>query len=176
MVQEVQTWVWIYNESTLETIEAIGTSSFKIVEWRQTKWWHYTSNVEAKGTVTWIYHDGDSRTSGLVQSSNMTINSQNGRTPYIISEKWLRISIAWTYHITLSRNGWASSQKPTIYVKVWGETLYTKYSNGYINETVEWDSDFGKFDKIEIWGEFEYTGGSTTAQCQIDYILTIQQL
>ena len=53
MVQEVQTWVGITNETTLETIEAIGTSSFKIVEGRQTKGGRYASGCVASGNVYW---------------------------------------------------------------------------------------------------------------------------
>lgn len=176
MVQEVQTWIGIYNESTLETIEAIWTSSFKIVEWRQTTWWHYTSNVKAQWSVTWMYYSWDSRDSGLIQSTNMIINSQSGKTTFSISDNWLRVPIAWSYRITLYRDWGSSTQTAKIYVKSWGKTLYTKSSSGYISETVEINSNLWKFDNIEIWWEFQYYGSSTAAQCSINYNLTIQQL
>lgn len=81
MVQEVQTGVGIVNETTLETIEAIGTSSFKIVEGRQTRGNHYSIGCEATGTATWLL-DEDDRDTGEVLCQNLTMTSQYGKQEF----------------------------------------------------------------------------------------------
>lgn len=181
MVQEVQTWVWVYNETTLETIEAIGTSSFKIVEWRQTKWWHYISSVTASGSVARSYSSGDSRQSPTLPATNLTITSSSWKATYTISEYWIRVPSAWTYRLTIDWNWWSSTMSDTLIIKKWttssSPTIYTKtFSGSSQSEIVNVDVDLGKFEIITLWGSFYYWWSSSWAYLNFGATLTLQQL
>ena len=102
MVQEVQTWVWITNETTLETIEAIGTSSFKIIEWRQTKGGHYVSGCVADGNVYYKYREGDSRDSGELKSEDTAIIKNTWKSEFSIRNWGIRVPNGGSYAIELT--------------------------------------------------------------------------
>lgn len=180
MVQEVQTWVWVYNETTLETIEAIGTSSFKIVEWRQTKWWHYTSSASASWWVNWDYHSWDERQSPKVESVDMSIWSSEWKAEFTVRDYWLRVPVAWTYQCTVYWRWWSNTSQPTIYVTQWSskddEVLYTKTFPSNRNETVTFNVDMWKFDVITIRWSFYYSWSASSAGLGFQYTLTLQQL
>lgn len=176
MVQEVQTGIWIANETTLETIEAVGTSSFKIVEWRQTKWGHYVSKCSGNGNVTWHYVSPNT-TSPEIESTDLTITSNVGKAEFVMRNGGIRLPAQWTYQITISR-GAAGNANGTMILKVWGKEVYRTllYHANSTTDTII--ADAGKFDTIEMWGQFEYVGSASSAsiifspQPQI----TIQQL
>lgn len=181
MVQEVQTWVWVYNETTLETIEAIGTSSFKIVEWRQTKWWHYASEVNVSWTSMWSYvKETGIRQSGMVESTNMSIWSSSWKQEYSLKNLGIRVPSAWTYQCTLYWTWGASSYQPTIYLIRWTTendiVLYTKtfWRNG--SETITINADLGKFDILTVRWKFYYSWSSDYASPNLSYSLTLQQI
>ena len=179
MVQEVQTWVGITNETTLETIEAIGTSSFKIVEGRQTKGGRYASGCVASGNVYWTYKSPWSRDSGVLKSTDTTISSSYGKQDFTISNWGIRVPMHGTYSIDLTRWGAASGvYDATIFLKISGETIYTKKFTRAQTETVNLIRDLGKFDTIEIWGQFYYNSSNTTFNAYFSTIptLTIKQL
>lgn len=176
-MQEVQTGVWITNETTLETIEAIGTSSFKIREWRQTTA-RYVSGCKASGSVSWYYSSwGGTRDSWEVKSSNTTISEISGKQEFIIRDWGIRVPVAWTYEITFTWNWWGSTENDTLILKWWGNVLYTKEFTSYDEETVTITADLGKFDLIEIYGDLYYTWSSSAATLWLQVTsITIQQI
>ena len=176
MVQEVQTSVERPVETTLETIEAIGTSSIKIIEGRQTRGWHYASGCNASGTVSWYYQSGDERQSPEIESANMAINSSTGKQTYEIRELGVRVPQAWTYQITLKWTGWTSTSYATMILICGGNVVYTKEHTSNQTETVVLLVDMGKFDLIEARSTFQYNGSSTAATMQTTFSLDIQQL
>lgn len=178
MVQDVQTWVWITNETTLETIEAIGTSSFKIVEWRQTKWGRYMSGCSGKWDVEWTYQSGGSRESWVLKSQDTTITSSYWKQGFIMSNGGIRVPQQWTYQITLTWGWGGSTNDATIILKWGGKVIYTKKFTSSGTETVTVYADLGKFETIEIWGEFYYKGSASAASLWFIPVptLKIQQL
>lgn len=178
MVQEVQTSVAIPQENTLETIEAIGTSSFKIVEWRQTRGWHYSSSTKVSGSASWYYDNSGSRQSPKVQAS-MGLNSATWKATYAVRAWSVRVPTAWTYQLTLYRAWWSSRFSATIYMVKWENSwdtqLYTKtfYSN---TETVNFTFDLGKFDVITFRFSFYYNWDSSWSLMSSSYNLTLKQL
>ena len=176
MVQEVQTWVGITNETTLETIEAIGTSSFKIREWRQTTW-HYSSWCTATGNVDRYYSESwGTRDSGEVLSTDTAITSMSGKQEFVMKDGGIRVPSAWTYEIKLYRSWGASTTWATVIIKWWWNVLYTKQFTSSNSETVTFMADLWKFDLIQLWGEFYYNWGATAASLRLSADLTIQQL
>lgn len=176
MVQEVQTGIWITNETTLETIEAIGTSSFKIREWRQTTA-RFVSGCSGSGSVSWYWSSWDDRQSDEILSSDTAITDQNGNQEYSIRDGWIRVPVAWTYQITFTWTGWTSSNYNTLILKWWGKVLYTKEHTSNLTETVTLTVNLGKFDLIEIRSSFYYNGGSSAATLTNTVSsITIQQL
>jgi len=168
MVQEVQTWVGITNENTLETIEAIGTSSFKIVEWRQTKGWHYVSSCEAVMLVRWHYVSGQTdRQSPLVKWDDVSITSMEWNAEYTVRDSGIRVPAAWTYEIKVSAKAGGTSYSGTTYIKVWPSawdpTIYSLYGSSTKSEDKTFRVNLGKFDVLTIWGDFHYDGSAATA-------------
>lgn len=179
MVQEVQTSVSIPQENTLETIQAIGTSSVKIIEWRQTRGWHYISAASVSGSWPWYYDSWWSRQSPMIQWS-MSAGSATGKMIFNVSWNKIRIPIAWTYQLTLYWSGWSSTYSPTVYMIKWAsendEVLYTKTFPNSSSETINLTFDLGKFDVITIWFSYYYSWSSSWATLGADYSLTITQL
>lgn len=180
MVQEVQTGIWITNETTLETIQAVGTSSVKIVEWRQTTW-HFSSMGEASGEVWWAYDDSvpTGRDSPTKQGS-MTISSNNGKMEFVVRDGGIRIPAAWAYSITANYKIGASNHSDDIYIKVGtsssSPTIYSDHASTSTTVTKTFQVNLWKFDLITVWGHFYYSGSSNFASMKIQYSLTIQQL
>jgi len=180
MLQEVQTWVWIYNESTLETIEAIGTSSFKIVEWRQTKGGHYISSATGEWMAIWDYVDTWPRQWPMVVSTDMTITSSSWQASFAVANNWLRVPRAWTYEVTVDRRGWSSTYSGVMYA-IRGTTendeiLYTKSFSANYSEVITFNVDLGKFEVITIWGKFYYSWTAHQFWPRVVYKLTVKQL
>ena len=176
MLQEVQTWVWITNETTLETIEAIGTSSFKIREWRQTTA-RYVNKCVWSGNVTWHWETWDDRQSEEVMSINTAISSQNANQEYSIRNWWIRVPVAWTYQITFTWTWWSGSSNVTFILKGWGKELYSNEHTSSQTETVTVVANLWKFDLIELRWSFYYKGSSTAATMNIIVSsIIIQQL
>lgn len=176
MVQEVQTWVWITNETTLETIEAVGTSSFKIVEWRQTKWGRYVSRCKWSGSVSWTYQSPASKVWPEV-SWTFTLTDSYGKAPFIIRNGGIRIPQQWTYEITVYwGSSWISNSQ--LILKAWGREIYRKLLYAAQSETATFEVDLWKFDIIELWGQFEYTSSWTTVTLYYSPYLqiTVKQL
>jgi hypothetical protein len=177
-MQEVQTWIEIYDESTLETIEAVGTSSRKIIEWRQTRWRHISSGCVATGNVSRYYDSMWPSESGYVASQDMAVSSQTWWVEYIIQDGWVRIPLGWTYQCTLTRWWWSTYHEMTIYIKVWGKTVYTNtFSWGNQTETVSFIFNAWKFQLLELWWEFTVLWWpSIMLEFTLKPTMTIQQL
>ena len=182
MVQEVQTGVWITNETTLETIQAIGTSSFKIVEWRQTKGGHYVGWCKCSMVVRRSYEEWvTDRQSPLVIGKNVTIDSWEWNAEYKVINDGIRVPVSWTYEISgTAKAGW-SEYSGTTYLKVgtcaWDTTIYSLHGNSTKTEDFTIRANIGKFDVITIWGEFYYNGNQHNASPSWSVItMTITQL
>lgn len=164
MVQEVQTWVGITNENTLETIEAIGTSSFKIKEWRQTTA-RYT--VGRSGTCrpsSFQYRQGETDRWSEEQESSYIVETETwGNQDFQIKDAGVRVPTAWTYecHIYWGANG--VNNKYIIKVKV-GKTVY--YSKEIDNPSwMTYDEatfymNLWKFDIVKVVWVFYYGGSN----------------
>lgn len=176
MVQEVQTSVERPVETTLETIEAIGTSSIKIIEWRQTRGWHYASKCTASGTISWSYQRPWDPQSEEVESEDMAIDSNTGKQDYEIRQLWARVPQAWTYQITLTWRWWSSTSNATMILICWWKVVYTLEHTSNQTDTVTLLVDMWKFDLVEAWGTFYYKGSSSAATLSITYSMDIQQL
>lgn len=178
MVQEVQTSVIQPIETTLDTIQAIGTSSFKIVEWRQTKGWHYVGWAK----TTWgryTYTASTSVTSPVTQIP-VTLDSSYWKYDYSIVSGWLRVPVAWTYELEFSRYWGSSLNSSTIFIKNWttenSQTLYTNTFGNSWSEVKTMVVDLGKFDTITAWGQVWIYGGFWSVQgaVTLDYIKITQ--
>ena len=178
MVQEVQTSVNQPKETTLETIEAIGTSSFKIVEWRQTKGWHYVSWAK----TTWWYYQYWASTSSTSPISKIaiTLDSDFWKYDYSTVNGWLRVPVAWTYEIEFSWYWWSSLNSSTIFIKNWtAQDSPNLYTNTFWNASSEVKTitvDLGKFDIITAWGQVWIYGGwwYVNGRVTVDYIKITQ--
>lgn len=176
-MQEVQTWVWVYELTTIETIEAVGTSSPKIIEGRQTKGWHYVSECNADWQVHSSWTTWEDRQRPKEQSTDFEVTSTTGKSEFITVNNWIRLPAAWSYEATLYW-GWRWA---TIFIQDWDEILYTKefeWNDGLKSETVTFTFDAWKFDIITLWGQFYYWGSSSSASLAFQYPpeLTIRQL
>lgn len=123
MVQEVQTSVNQPIQTTLETIQSVGTSSVKIREWRQTtnRTISYctvdvgTSQVsldgwETKSNIVWLF-------------SNL---SNTGKEEYAIWVDCLRIPTAWSYEITIAPYTWYSQFQVTTKLLLDWKEIYSR--------------------------------------------------
>jgi hypothetical protein len=176
MVQEVQTSTTPIVENTLETIEAIGTSSRKIIENRQTRWGHYASKCSASWTVKWYYDNQWGRQSEEIESDNLTISESTGKQSFELRDLWIRVPQAWTYQITLTWSWWSSTANNTMILRCWWNVVYTKEHTSSQTETVILLVDMWKFDLVEAWSSFYYKGSASAASLTNTYSLDIQQL
>lgn len=180
MVQEVQTEVGIYDETMLETIEAVGTSSRKIIEWRQTVWGHNVSGCSATGNVTWHYRNGvTDEDSYYVKSQDLDIDSSWWGVDYVMKNGCIRLPKAWAYQCTLTWWGGAAWWDTTVFVELAGKVLYTNtFSGSTQTETVTFTFNAGKFDLLELGWEFYVTGSYTQITLRFSQAATleIQQL
>ena len=159
MVQEVQKGVWVYNETTLETIEAVGTSSRKIIEWRQTRWEHYVISCKWTGAnPSRQHHEWWPHQSPLVKWP-ITISSMEWKQEFIVSEWGIRVPSWWTYQITAERWWWVYDHwSTTFYIIKWtqstDEVLFQQTSNNREKITSTITVDLGKFDIITVWNSY----------------------
>lgn len=164
MIQEVQTPVNPVNETTLETIEAIGTSSRKIIEWRQTRWWHSISICEATGNVEWRYESGVSwNPSDYIESENLTISNITWNIEFSMSGSAIRLPVQWGYVCDIEWGLNTIPREANFYVKVWNTVIYTDYLDTVWTKTATVNFNAWKFDKLTIWADFLYKGSSSTA-------------
>ena len=178
MVQEVQTSITQTQETTLETIQAIGTSSFKIVEWRQTKGWHYVGWGKTTG---WQYNYGASTTvTSPITQISITLDSEYWKYNYSIVNGWIRVPIAWTYEIEISWYWGSSLNSSAIFIKNWttqnSPNLYTNTFLTAGSEVKTITVDLGKFDIITAWWQVWIYGGGwyVNGRVTLDYIKITQ--
>ena len=163
MVQEVQTWIWITNETTLETIQAVWTSSVKIREGRQTIK-KFKSGASVSGSISWTYHNDGSRQSDRVQCKNLSITSYYWDESFYIRDYWVYIPSLWTYEVYVDWY-WATSQRNvSLKLEVDGKILYTKTLNAW-NPTDKNTIllNLWKYNCVKVWGQFYYWGSNTAA-------------
>ena len=96
-MQEVQTSVNYTPETRLQTIEAVGTSSRKIIEGRQTtgrylSWctasWERNVSVSSEHPDSWYV------------SQPLSITDSTGKMMYSTQDWGVKVPVAWTYQIT----------------------------------------------------------------------------
>ena len=110
MVQEVQTPVETTPINTLETIEAIWTSSRKIIIWRQTRdrlYWE--SGVTLSYYVPTVTVDWYTETEW-----EATLLDEVWELSYNKNWEWVRIPIEWTYQLTIDCFRWSQNPSGTI--------------------------------------------------------------
>lgn len=181
MVQEVQTWVWITNETTLETIEAIGTSSFKIVEWRQTKGGHYVGGCKSSCSIYYNYQQAwGNRDSGLLKW-NVNLTESVWKAEFIKVNGGIRVPVAWSYEISYKCEVGSSVNEWGIYIKRWTDAsspnIFSLVTTSG-SKTKEWSFiiDLGKFEILTVWTDFHYSGsaGGATLNHYFNYLNVTQ--
>jgi hypothetical protein len=181
MVQEVQKGVWVYNETTLETIEAVGTSSRKIIEWRQTRWEHYVISCEwTWWAANWTYNSWDPRQSPKVNWP-ITLSSMEGKQEFTVTSWSVRVPTGWTYRITVERWwGVSGSYSTTFYIIKWtqstDEVLFHQTSGNRVKITTTITVDLGKFDTISLWNDYYYEWNAPSYPMWDTSTISIQQL
>lgn len=177
MVQEVQTWVWVYNETTLETIEAIGTSSFKIVEWRQTKGWHYVSSVTASWGASWSYSSSGAwnRQSPDIKAT-LSLSNPVWKYEYAIDDGGVRVPVPWTYEVTITASwgAWTMTVNSKVIKSDW-TVIYTA-TTYWGSDTKVVKLDLGKFETLYAIFDFYYSWSSSWAFLSGSITMDIQQL
>lgn len=104
MVQEVQTDVARRTESTLETIEAIWTSSRKIIIDRQTRQKYYgASGITYNQTIPYASYSPWTTDD---MSGTVTFSDKIWELDYLNVEDAARIPIQWNYSITVTPQPW----------------------------------------------------------------------
>ena len=163
MVQEVQTSVWYTNQTTLETIEAVGTSSRKIIEGRQTIGWRGISTWEATWNVYWEYKWDGQRSSDYIESEDLEVASSSWPIEFVMRWNAVRLPVAWGYECELTWWVWSTQRTETIYVTVWSKVVYTGSRDSTWQETVKFKFNAGKFDELKIGWEFYWAGSSSSS-------------
>lgn len=179
MVQKVQTAVGEMQPTTLDTIEAVGTSSRKLREWRQTtgeRFLGYCTTTE--NTLTRLYTSWGSRDSGMLQLNNLTIDTTSSNLIYTMKDGGVRIPKGWTYQVEITwSSGWFADMTATLYVKTGnGQTLYTETSTNNSQQTDTFLVNVGKFDTIEVWVDYHYSWSSSAISTFFKAKLKITEL
>ena len=149
-LQEVQTAVDITPENTLETIEAIWTSSRKIIIGRQTRWIvQWWSWISMQNSVYLEMHAWD-ETDDLIWT--LTVFDAYWDLFYQFAWDAIRIPEQWNYAITITPADWSNSWYYTCTTKVWAwnEVIYSylKNNNTPYSETI--NVTLGKFTLIKL--------------------------
>jgi len=181
MVQQVQQWVINTPETTLETIEAVGTSSKKLIDWRQTTGEHFVWWCTTTWSVSWWYNYHTWNRSSWMVQGNLWISTTRWPRTFSIVDKGIRVPKWWTYRLDMSWYGWSGSMKSTIYIKkgtsASDETIYTYTSYSSETRTLSKILTLWKFDTISMRWDFYYSWSSDYASWAI-YInsLTLTEL
>lgn len=181
MVQQVQQWVINTPETTLETIEAVGTSSKKLIEWRQTTGEHFIWWCTATWSIHWWYDYHTGNRSSWTLQGDMTLSTTRWPRIFIIVDKGVRVPKWWTYKLDMVWRWGYSSMRATIYVKKGtsfsDETIYTGVTYANADITVSNVLNLGKFDTISIWWDFYYSWSADYASWDISISsLTLTEL
>lgn len=127
-LQEVQTAVEITPENTLETIEAIWTSSRKIIIWRQTRQKIYG---ESGATLTFVAPAKYYQPAWFYPNLEWTwtVSDEVWELSYSQNWDWMRLPLQSSYSLTITPAKWHSSWYwpiiTTTRVKIAGETVYS---------------------------------------------------
>lgn len=126
-IQQVQTPIDTTQETTLETIEAIWTSSRKIIIWRQTRQKIYGESGATYTFVTpleyqnaWTYHDLE---------GTGTVSDEIWELSYNQQGNWMRLPLQSSYSLTITPASWRATAYwdvvRTTRVLVGGKIVYT---------------------------------------------------
>lgn len=167
MVQQVQQWVINTQETTLETIEAVGTSSKKLIEWRQTTWEHFIGYCSSSWSWNWWYDYNTWERSSWLRQITLNIGTVNSKYIYSPKEKGIRVPKWWTYKLDLTWYWWASTMQNTLYIKNWTEqsspTIYTYTSTSWTTRNYSTTVNLWKFDIITARWSYYYSWDSQYA-------------
>jgi len=178
MVQQVQTDVNITPENTLETIEAIWTSSRKIIIGRQTReriyWESWATLSFASNTISatsWDYYDNLDGTA--------TLTDVVWDLAYTLWGNWVRIPLQWNYQLTINTAHWSTTwawvTTTTTRVRVDWVTVYT-YDNPVNQDHIDTiNMTIGKFSVVSM----EQDGTTTKTNSYVWWqtsTVTIQKL
>lgn len=152
-LQEVQTAVEVTPENTLETIEAIWTSSRKIIIWRQTRQKIYG---ESWATLTFVAPTISYQPAWFYPNLEWTwtVSNEVWELAYSQQWDWMRLPLQSSYSLTITTAKWRSTWYwpvvATTRVKLAGETIYSydSSSNSDYSETITVIA--GKFSVLTI--------------------------
>ena len=126
MVQQVQKAIEITPENTLETIEAIWTSSRKIIIWRQTRqklygqsWVTYNQEIPYQSYPIGTYED---------MSGTVTLSDKVWDLDYLLVWDAVKIPLQWNYSVTITPE-WR-----------WGANYWKATTKLWINWQVAWQT------------------------------------
>lgn len=156
MVQEVQTDVVKRTETTLETIEAIWTSSRKIIIDRQTRQRYYwASGITYSQTIP---YDSYSPWTTSDMSGTVTLSNKIWGMDYLKIDNTARIPIQWNYSITVTPQPWwvAGTFKTKLRVNDDVVMEITRSTNDSTPET--WYYILWKFDLVKVTIQLITTG------------------
>ena len=126
--------------------------------------------------MNWNYtQSAGIRDSGLVKGT-LSVTDSTGKQEFIARDGGIRVPTAGTYKLTIYWSSGSSTFTATIHVRAGGNEVYTKTFNSSNSETVVVNADMGKFDLVELRGEFYYSGSATSSFLAISSTITIQQL
>lgn len=157
MIQKVQTDVTTTPENTLETIEAIWTSSRKIIIWRQTRERIYGESGATLNftSISIQAHSGDIFEN---MDGTATVTDVVWDLAYTLWGNWVRIPLQWNYQLTITTAKWSSVWRiMTTRVKVDWVTVYTYTSSSNTDHTDTINMTIGKFSVVSMEQDWEAT-------------------
>ena len=152
-LQEVQTAVDITPENTLETIEAIWTSSRKIIIWRQTRQRLYG---ESGATLAFVVPRVDYQPAWFYPNLEWTwsVSDEVWELAYTPQWNWMRLPIQSSYSLNITTVKWRSSSYwpivATTRVKLSGDTIYSYDSSSSADHSETITVIAGKFSVLTI--------------------------
>ena len=175
-MQEVQSSINSKPETMLQTIEAVGTSSRKIIYWRQTTT-RFASWCTVDGEIGWYYTQDWSRVSPMLNAS-LTQTSLMWGMEYRIVDKKVRVPIDWTYSVRIDMTWGSDRTYERFYVYAWNTQIFYYKFDDLAQETISQtvSVNLGKFDTISARWYFQYTWNSAAAQLYMRPTITITQL
>lgn len=150
MIQDTQTNIAHPVNDTLETIDAIWTSSRKVIIWRQTReiirgesWAKLSFETEHINVPAWwgTYLDMD---------GTWTVYDEVGDVGYKAVDKWIRIPLQWNYSLGITTaKGWGWYLTATTTITVDWDEVYTYSTSSAADHTDTLNLTIGKFSIVK---------------------------
>lgn len=175
-IQEVQTSITTTPENTLETIEAIWTSSRKIIIWRQTR---ERISLAWESWATLSYYVPDTPIDWYTETEwEGTITNVVWELIYSKSGEWVRLPLEWSYQLTINCFRWSQNPSGTITAttRVLADRKqvysYDNSANSAHQDTI--NITVGKFTVIEM--DLIYNSTYSATRWNVAQTIVIQKL